>query len=64
MTGTQLKQHYADAIDASLEERYERVYAEVKAAQVARNQCDRNSENCSQLEEAYEFWRKIQKRID
>ena len=64
MTGTQLEQDYADAINASLEERYERVYVEVKAAQAARDQCDSDSENYSQLEEAYEFWRKIQKRID
>jgi CHAT domain-containing protein len=64
MTGTHLKQQYAIAINASLEERYERVYAEVKAAQAARDQCDRDSENYSQLEEAYEFWRTIQKRVD
>ena len=64
MTGTHLKQQYAAAINVSLEERYEQVYAKVKAAQAARDQCDRDSENYAQLEEAYEFWRTIQKRID
>ena len=64
MTGTDLKQHYAGSIDASLEERYEQVYAQVKTSKAARDACERTSENYLELEAAYEFWRTLQKRID
>jgi len=64
LTGTDLKQHYAGSIDASLEERYEQVYAQVKTSNAARDACERTSKNYPELEAAYKFWRTLQKRID